>query len=193
VQGIRGDHRPGQVDAVQQRGEHGDLVGLGLDADLPQNHAVPVIERGQQVPSGLARRGGSAQCLAVDRDHPPRAGRRCGALLGPGAGRVIQRVSVQVLQGPPEGGLARHYPGDPERIPGRLVRVRSPLGDRGERPGAGQHRAHRQAQDHRQLVTDAAARAGIGDRRQHRQQPRPAAAQSPRRGEQLANGGVSQG
>jgi hypothetical protein len=56
MQGVGGDHGPGQVDAVQQGGEHRDLVRLGLDVDLPQDHAVPVIKRGQQVPPGLAGR-----------------------------------------------------------------------------------------------------------------------------------------
>lgn len=52
---VRGDHRPGQIlraDAVQQRGEHGDLVGLGLHVDLPQHHPVRVVEGRQQVPAG---------------------------------------------------------------------------------------------------------------------------------------------
>ena len=51
VHRIRGDDRPGQLDPVQQYGQHRDLVGLGLDIDLPQDHAVRVIERGQQVPA----------------------------------------------------------------------------------------------------------------------------------------------
>lgn len=54
VQGIGGDHRPGQVDAVQQGSEHRDLIRLGLDIDLSQDHAVTVIERGQQVPGSTA-------------------------------------------------------------------------------------------------------------------------------------------
>ena len=50
VQCVRGDDRSGQVDEVQHGGEHGDLVRLGLDIDLAQDHAVPVIQRGQQMP-----------------------------------------------------------------------------------------------------------------------------------------------
>ena len=76
-------------------------------------------------------------------------GSRGGALLGPAAGRLIQGVRVQVLQGPPERGLARHHAGDAERIPGGLVSIGGPFRDGRERPGAGQHRAQRQAQDHR--------------------------------------------
>jgi hypothetical protein len=56
VQGIGGDDRPGQVNAVQQRGEHRDLVRLGLDIGLAQDHAVIVIECGQQVPARTAGR-----------------------------------------------------------------------------------------------------------------------------------------
>ena len=46
VQGVRGGDRPGQVDAVQQRGEQGDLVGFRFDVDLPQDHAAGVVKRG---------------------------------------------------------------------------------------------------------------------------------------------------
>ena len=193
VHGVRGDHRPGQVDAVQQGGEHRDLVRFGLDVDLSQDHAVSVIERGQQMPARTAGHARSAQCLAVDRDHPPRARHRGGALLGPGAGRVIEGVRVQVLQGPPERGLARHHAGDAERIPGGLVSVGGPFRDGRERPGAGQHRAQRQAQDHRQLVTHSAACPRVGDRGQQRQQAASLSVQGLRGGEQLANGRVGQG
>jgi hypothetical protein len=54
VQGIGGDHRSGQVDGVQQRGEHRDLVRLGLDIGLPQDHALRVIEGGQKVTPGTS-------------------------------------------------------------------------------------------------------------------------------------------
>ena len=51
VQCVRRDHRSGQVNAVQQGGEHRDLVRLGLDVGLAQDHAVLVIEGGQQMPA----------------------------------------------------------------------------------------------------------------------------------------------
>jgi len=51
VQRIGGDYRPGQVNMVQQRGEQRDLVRLGLDVGLAQDHAVLVIEGGQQMPA----------------------------------------------------------------------------------------------------------------------------------------------
>ena len=84
VHRVRGDHRPGQVDAIQQRREHGDLVRLRLDIDLPEDHAAGVLERGQQVPRRTVGHARSAQCLAVHRDHAAAAWRRGGALLGPG-------------------------------------------------------------------------------------------------------------
>ena len=87
MQGVGGDHGPGQVDAVQQGGEHRDLIRLRRNIDLPQDHAADVIEGGQQMPGRLPACAGPAQRLAVDRDHPPRAGRRDGALLGPGPRR----------------------------------------------------------------------------------------------------------
>ncbi len=53
VQSVRGDDRIGDLDLVQQRGEQGDFVGLGVHPDLAQHHAMGVIERGEQVPGGL--------------------------------------------------------------------------------------------------------------------------------------------
>ncbi len=44
----------------------------------------------------LARRARSAQRLDVHRDHPPRVRSRCGGLPGPGAGRLIQSISIEV-------------------------------------------------------------------------------------------------
>ena len=193
VQGVRGDHRPGQADTVQQDGEHRDLIRLRRNIDLPQDHAADVIEGGQQMPGRLPACAGPAQRLAVDRDHPPPARRRGGALLGPGTGRVIQCVSVQVLQGPPECRLARHHAGDPERIPGGLISISGPLRDRGERPGPGQHRAHRQTQDHRQPMAHPAPCPRVGNRGQHRQQPRILPVQDLCGGQQLANRGGRSG
>ena len=54
VQRVRRDHRSGQVNAIQKGREHRDLVRLGLDVGLAQDHAVLVIEGGQQVPARTA-------------------------------------------------------------------------------------------------------------------------------------------
>ena len=51
VHGVRGNHSVGQADTIQQGGEHRDLVRSRLDVHLPQDHAVLVIECGQQVPA----------------------------------------------------------------------------------------------------------------------------------------------
>jgi len=56
VQRVRRDHRSGQVNAVQQGREHRDLVRFGLDVGLAQDHAVLVIEGGQQVLARTADR-----------------------------------------------------------------------------------------------------------------------------------------
>jgi len=62
------------------------------------------------------------------------------------------------------------------------------------RSRVGQHRAHRQAQDHRQPVPHPVARLRIGDDDQHQhQQLRPVAADGLRRGEQMPNRRVGQG
>ena len=60
VQGIGGDDRAGDVNAVQQRGEQGDLIGLGAHLHLPQHHAVRMIEGRQQVAAVLLAMAGAA-------------------------------------------------------------------------------------------------------------------------------------
>ena len=59
VQSIGGYDGIGDLDAVQQRGEHGDLVGLDVHADLAQDHAMSMIERCEQVPAVLAAMPGA--------------------------------------------------------------------------------------------------------------------------------------
>ena len=49
VQSVSGDDRAGDVQAVQQLGEHRDFVGLGAHLHLPQHHAMTVVESGEQV------------------------------------------------------------------------------------------------------------------------------------------------
>lgn len=66
------DDRPGDADAVQQQGEHGNLVRLGSHIHLAQHRAVGVIEDGQQVHAGLPGAVRAAQRLTVHRnDLPP--------------------------------------------------------------------------------------------------------------------------
>ena len=49
VQRISGDHHPGQVEPVQQRGERGDLLGRAVDLVLGEHGAGGVVHRGEQV------------------------------------------------------------------------------------------------------------------------------------------------
>ncbi|GAA2967047.1 hypothetical protein GCM10010446_60940 [Streptomyces enissocaesilis] len=69
VQGVGGDDSAGEVGAVQQRGEGGDLAALV--GDLPLSEDVSgVVHRGEQ---GDGRGGGgarAAQHFPVDRDCP---------------------------------------------------------------------------------------------------------------------------
>jgi hypothetical protein len=83
---------------------------------------------------------------------------------------AVQRVRVDAgedaahgrLRGWPEGagqGMTAH----PERGQDRAGRVRGPLTDRGQRPGAGQHRGDRDAEHDDQRMPSAAPLAGVGD------------------------------
>jgi hypothetical protein len=60
VQRVGGANGPADGDAVQQRGQHRDLVGLRLDPNLDQHHAVSVGQGGEQVPAILAASGRAA-------------------------------------------------------------------------------------------------------------------------------------
>jgi hypothetical protein len=60
MQGIGGDDRAGDVNAIQQRAEQGDLIGLGACLHPPQHHAVRMIEGRQQVTAVLLAMAGAA-------------------------------------------------------------------------------------------------------------------------------------
>jgi hypothetical protein len=60
VQGIGGDDGPCDVHPVQQRGEHGNFVGLGSHLHLAQHRAMGMIERRQQVAAVLPAVPGAA-------------------------------------------------------------------------------------------------------------------------------------
>jgi hypothetical protein len=77
VERIGSDHGGGEVQAVQQRPEPGDLVGGGVDIGLPQDRAGGVVHYRQQVDLRAVVVAAAAQGLAVDGDRPARrAGRR---------------------------------------------------------------------------------------------------------------------
>jgi len=61
----------GEVQAVQQRPEPGDLTCGGLDVGLGQDHAGGVVHRGEQVDLRVGVVAAAAQGLAIDRDRPP--------------------------------------------------------------------------------------------------------------------------
>ena len=60
VQSVGRDDRVLDVQAVQQRGEQGDLVGLGAHLDLAQHYAVSMVQGRQQVAAAIAAVTGAA-------------------------------------------------------------------------------------------------------------------------------------
>ena len=60
VQSIGGDDRIGDVQAVQQGGEHGDLVGLGAHLHLAQHRPMSMVVGGEQVTADLVAMAGAA-------------------------------------------------------------------------------------------------------------------------------------
>ena len=72
MQGVRGDHAPGQVQRLQQRGELGDLIGLAVHAGLGEHGAGLLVGYGEQV-HGLPVAAGVTGTPYVER----RWGCRC--------------------------------------------------------------------------------------------------------------------
>jgi hypothetical protein len=179
VQGVGGHHRVRQLETVQQRREGGNLVALGSDLSLGQDHAVVVHRRKQ-----LNRRGRcgsrSADHLAIDRDHPSHRpflrlrldrGRRSGLQIR--ADRRVQRVTVHTLQQTPHGCGVRHRPQTGEWIGGEaedaqhmLRGIRDPVADRDEGASPGQHRRRGCAQQREGRIPQSSRIAGIGDQDQ---------------------------
>jgi hypothetical protein len=69
VQRIGRDHRAGQVEIGQQRGEPGDFARGAVDLALGEHGAGGVVHRGEQM-NLPAVAGRAPQRLAVDRDRP---------------------------------------------------------------------------------------------------------------------------
>jgi hypothetical protein len=182
VECVRRDHRAGEVEPVQQRLERGDLLGRAADLALGEHRATCVVHTGQQVHGAAVTVGwvGAAQRLAVDRHRPllwplPLVGSSAVAAVmalavgQPGADGASQCVGVQAGQGAADGGLGRDGEllgggtAGAQRSPHWLGRIGGPFGDRGDRPGAGQHRGGGHGQDGDQPVAAATAGSWIGD------------------------------
>jgi hypothetical protein len=145
-------------------------VGLAQDA------GGGVVYDRQQVHLPVAVVAAAAQGLAVDRDR--RRGRQSG-----GSGRLIggcwpasqapmarsrasgsTRASTRRTVASPGGCQAPVMGrGAPERGQGLAGCVAGPLTDRGQEPGAGQHRADRDAEHADQRVPPAAPMSWVGD------------------------------
>jgi hypothetical protein len=173
VQRVGGHHDIGEpVDGVEQRGERGNLAGLGVDPDLAEHDASVVVDHRQQVLLSVS--GACApQGLPVDRDHPATSGRRAGGrqLLDPGADRGVEPVAVEPLHHPADRGLTRTPPTQPERGRGMVGQVGDPFGDRNVGLGAGGDGADRRAEHDDQWVAHAATGSRVDHRRQDFTQP----------------------
>lgn len=145
---VAGHDRSGQVDAVQQGLEAGDLVRLGLDVNLSQDDGGRVVDGRQEVNLPVVRAGGTAQGLAADRDRSQRLPASLRASGGqPAADDPVQYIAVDLGQDPADRGLARGPVAAGEGVaagaePGQdLLRgISRPLADRQQRGRAGRDR-----------------------------------------------------
>jgi len=74
VERVGSDHGVGEVQAVQQRPELGDLLRLAVHPPLRQHRPAAVGQRRQQVHRRGAVVAAAAQRCAIDRDRPARPG-----------------------------------------------------------------------------------------------------------------------
>jgi hypothetical protein len=167
VQRVGGDHGAGQVQSGQQRLEGGDLTRGAVDLTLGEHGAGGVVHAGQQVDLPAVPVGAAQRC-AVDRHRPPLL--LAGAVGKPRADHGGQRRGVHAAQGPADGGLGRYHPpvggvaAGAERGTHRLGGIGGPLGDGGDRPGAGQDRGGGHGQDRGQRVSAAGGPPRVVDR-----------------------------
>jgi hypothetical protein len=134
---------------------------------LGQHGAGGVVHRGEQM--GLpAVASGAPQRLAVECDRPSALARTV-TVGKPRADRGGQGLGVKPGEGPADRGFGRHHPAvggiaaGAERGTDWLRGVRGPLGDRGDRPGAGQDRSGGHGQDRDQRVAPACACSRVTD------------------------------
>jgi hypothetical protein len=174
VECIGGDHCLGQVDTgagepVEQRGEHGDFVGLRAHFDLAQDQGVGVGRGREQVYLVAFDIGGAAHGLAVHRDRDQRRcvgiGLACGGLSGqPGADHRVHGRGISAGDHPPDGGLGRCL-GAPAVELGQQLGgdIGGPAGDRGERTHARHDCGRAQREHHRDRVDPPLVAATIRD------------------------------
>ncbi len=117
AQCVAGDDCSGQFsDAVQQRLEAGDFVGLLANVQLGQDQAGGVLDRGEQVNLSALCLACAAQALAVDRQAARCGGVGWAAVRQPTADSPVQRVAVDAGQQPTDCRLCGQAPAWKDRI-----------------------------------------------------------------------------
>jgi len=192
VQCVQGEHHrrrvvPGDPQILDQRWDHGDLVGLTGDLTLRQHHRAGSLggmgAGGEQVRGAPVTIAGTAHRLPVDRyrmaaGHRVQRVRRVQQGGGPGRDDGLEGRGVDPAGHPADGGLTGRVNLPGERVRDRpqgqqqlLVRARGPLRGRrkGLEPCAGE--AHDQDREHVDgRVPACSAWPRVGHRTQRDQQ-----------------------
>jgi hypothetical protein len=170
---------PGQVHAIQQGDDHRDLARLGADLGLGCDDASLAGQSRQQVhlaavgvlcaPDGLSVHPDRDQrCLVAAVTGAGQVPGRARPLDQPGAGHRVQGSGISAGDHPPDR-CSRRRPGTWPRGPAPPVQVfhhagghiGGPPGDRGERPGPGDHRPGSQRQHRRHRMIPPLARPPV--------------------------------
>ena len=162
-------HRVDRDDCGGEAGERfqqvphgGDLIGLLVCGDLPEDRADPGRQGRDQVRGlpGLVLR--AADGLPVDGDDSPAAGlHRPG--VQPGTGDPVENIWADQGEGPPERRFFRRTADRAQHGERLRAGIGSPLPDRGERLRACDYRRGPDGEQPRQRVPAAALLARVRD------------------------------
>jgi hypothetical protein len=141
------------------------LVGLAVDAHLPDGRLRFVIERRQQMNTWELIALRTPQRFAVDGDasptHPP-------TTTKPPSQRALESLSVQHLEHIVERGLTRHLVAGESQRPGETrAAVSTELSDGFQRPRPGEHRHRRLTQNRREGMTPTQRRPRVEQLLEH--------------------------
>jgi hypothetical protein len=159
-QRVATDHLPRQRQHPQQPQGGLVLVGLGLDAQLPQHGGAAGDEGCQQVDTRDVTGAAALERLAIDGD-----GFRVGkASLDPGTEGRLEGVQIDGPEDRGEGGLGRRLLAAEAQSMGEAgAVVAAELGDGLQALHAGEHGDDGEGEDRGQRMDAAAGFAGIGD------------------------------
>lgn len=158
------DDTPFQGQILQQFESRLVLVGLGVDTHLAEHASGPLVHRREQMDRRIVRAEAATRGLAVEGDAREFDGLRLAEHVGDPTGQgEFEGLGVEPREQRLEGPVGRGPAAIAERVHQLDGLIAAPLGDRGIAPATAEHGAASMGQHGDQRVSQAMARAGIGD------------------------------